>query len=241
MSGHSKWVQIKHKKALTDAKRGKIFSKMARLISVAAKEKGADLKTNAKLRMALETAKTVGMPKENITRAIERAVGAGNKENLEEVSYEAYGPGGSAFLIFGVTDNKNRTTNEIKHLLSEHGGKLAAEGSVSWMFKKRGAVNFSKEMTSESQEDFMLKLIDAGAEDVREFKEGYVAYTDPNALDKFKGRLAEKNITDGQTFIDHIPNDPVALLPDENKKFLVLEEALDEHDDVQEVFTNIVN
>ncbi|MBI2639722.1 MAG: YebC/PmpR family DNA-binding transcriptional regulator [Candidatus Sungbacteria bacterium] len=239
MSGHSKWAQIKHKKALTDAKKGKIFSKMARLISIAAKEKGADPAMNPKLRMAVETARSAGMPKENVTRAIERAAGAGAKENLEEVRYEAYGPEGTALLIFGVTDSRNRTTNEIKHLLSENDGKLAAEGSVSWMFKKTGAVDFPKETIARPLDDFVLKLIEAGAEDVREFAEGYTAYVDPAALDTFKARLAEKKIPAGEPHIDYVPQNPISVPPEAKAKLEKLEEQLDEHDDIQEVFTNM--
>lgn len=239
MSGHSKWAQIKHKKALTDAKKGKLFSKMARVISVAAKERGTDPATNPKLRMAMDAARSAGMPKENIARAIDRAAGAGAKENLEEVNYEAYGPGGAALLIFGVTDSKNRTTNEIKHILSENDGKLAAEGSVGWMFKKRGAVNFRKETAAGPTEDFMLKLIDAGAEDVREFTEGYTAYVDPATLDAFKEQLIEKGITAEESYIDYAPQNPISVPPEIKTKLEKLEEQLDEHDDVQEVYTNV--
>lgn len=238
MSGHSRWQQIKHKKALTDAKKGKLFSKMARLISVAAKEKGPDPAMNPKLRMAMESARAIGMPKENITRAVAKGSGGDSKENLEEVGYEAYGPGGAALLIFGVTDNKNRTTNEIKHLLSEYGGKLAAEGSVIWMFKKMGAVDVAKEAKAEHTEDIMLKLIDAGADDVTEFEEGYTAYVNQNAIDGFKGALAAKNIEIKESYVDYVPQNKVLLATEDKARLEALEEALDEHDDVQEVYTN---
>ena len=239
MSGHSHWAQVKHKKVLTDAKKGKIFSKMARLIAVAAKEKGPDPAVNSKLRLAMESAREAGMPKENIERAISRGSGGAGPETLEEVRYEAYGPGGAALLIFGVTDNKNRTTSEIKHLLAEREGKLAAEGSVFWMFRKMGAVDFSKEAGREPGEEFALALIDAGASDIQELPEGYTAYVNPESLEKFKEELGRRNIAFAKARLDYVPRDPIALTEGGRTKLVSLFETLDEHDDIQDIYTNV--
>lgn len=185
MSGHSKWAQIKYKKAATDAKKGKIFSKIARAIIVAVKEAGGDPKTNARLTAAIEEAKKANMPSDNIERAISKASAKENAE-LKEVIYEAYGPGGSAIIITAVTDNPNRTTNEIKHVLSEHDAKLGVEGSAVWAF---------------------------------------------NRADSKAGQLGKINFT---------PKFPVTLSESDSKKFNALLEALDEQDDVQEVYSNTV-
>lgn len=176
MSGHSKWAQIKHKKGATDAKKGKLFSKLAKIITVAAKELGPDPKTNAKLASTIEEARAANMPNENIERAIKRASEKDSAE-LKEVIYEAYGPGGSALVITAVTDNSNRTTNEIKHLLGGHGAKLGTQGSAMWAFTKSGN--------------------------------------------------------------EYIPNFPMDLTPEDNKQFESLLEALDSHDDIQEVYSNV--
>lgn len=176
MSGHSKWAQIKHKKGATDAKRGKLFSKLAKAITIASKELGGDPKTNSKLASAIEEARAANMPSDNIERAIKRATEKDAAE-LKEVLYEAYGPGGSTLVITAVTDNSNRTTNEIKHLLSEHGAKLGNQGSATWAFTKTGN--------------------------------------------------------------EYVPNFPMELPEADNKQFESLLEALDNHDDVQEVYSNI--
>ena len=239
MSGHSRWHQIRHRKALTDAKKGKLFSKMARLIAVAAKEKGADPAMNSKLRMAVESARAVGMPKENIERAISRGAGGIGGEAFEEVRYEAYGPGGAALLILGVTDNKNRTTSEVKHLLAEYAGKLAIEGSVAWLFKKMGAVDFPKESVGSAPEELTLTLIDAGADDVQEFPEGFTAYVNPDSLEEFKEELGRKGLAFSRVRVDYVPTNPILLSEDDKAKLASLLEALDEHDDVQEVYTNV--
>ncbi len=238
MSGHSHWAQVKHKKTITDAKKGNLFSKMARLIAVAAKEKGADQAMNSKLRMAVENARSIGMPKENIERAVLRGAGGAGVEALEEVRYEAYGPGGTALLILGVTDNKNRTTSEIKHLLAECAGKLATEGSVAWLFKKVGAADFPKESAGKRSEELTLTLIDAGADDVQEFPEGFTAYVNPDSLEKFKEELERKGLAFSRVGVDYVPTNPILLAEDDKAKLASLLEALDEHDDVQEIYTN---
>ena len=239
MSGHSRWAQIKHKKALSDAKKGNLFSKMARLIMVAAKEKGHDPTMNPKLRMAIEKAKAVGMPKDNIERAIERGSSGIEAGTLKEVLYEAYGPGGAALLIEGLTDNKNRTTNEIKHTLSEHGGKLAGEGSVEWMFEKRGAVDVPEEKNNQAHDDLPLALIDAGATDIKNYEKGVTAYIEPQHIESFKEALIQKGIAFGDIYIDRLPK---TQLPASAKERVALEKliaVLDENEDVQEIYTNV--
>ena len=171
MSGHSKWKQIKYKKAVSDAKRGKVFSKISRTITLAAKEFGADVKSNPKLAAFIEEARSVNMPKENIDRAIKKAVEK-DSDALNETLYEAYGPGGSALIITAVTDNSNRTTNEIKHILSEHGGKLGAQGSAMWAFDKQGGDLTAKFplVLSGSDADIFNTLLEAldGQDDIQE-------------------------------------------------------------------------
>lgn len=166
MSGHSKWSQIKHKKGITDQKKAKMFSKFSRLITLAAKEKGGDPTANPKLRLAIEKAKEINMPLGNIERAIKKGTGAGEAENLEEVLYEAYGPGGTAILIEAITDNKNRTLNEIKHILNEHSASFGAPGSVLWAFEKKESwepkhiINLEKQEDKEKLQKLIEKLED---------------------------------------------------------------------------------
>ena len=171
MSGHSKWAQIKYKKAATDAKKGKVFSKLAKMITISTKELGTDPKTNSKLASAIEEARTQNMPKENIERAIKRS-GEKDSAELKEVTYEAYGPGGSALIVIAITDNPNRTTNEIKHILSEHEGKLGNQGTTLWVFTRKGKEyesNFPIELSENNtkQLDFLLEALD-NQDDVQE-------------------------------------------------------------------------
>lgn len=238
MSGHSRWAQIKHKKALSDAKKGTLFSKIVRLLMVAAKEKGGDPAMNPKLRMAVEKAKAIGMPKDNIARAIERGSSAAEAGALQEVLYEAYGPGGAALLIQGVTDNKNRTTNEIKHILSEYGGKLAGEGSVEWLFEKYAAVDIPEKKNVIPRDELTLALIDAGAADLRDYEEGLTAYLAPQSVESFQEVLAKKNITSEESYIDYLPKTPLALNAEDLVALEKLVARLDDNDDVQEIYTN---
>ena len=239
MSGHSHWAQIKHKKVLSDAKKGNLFSKTVRLIMVAAKEKGRDPAMNPKLRMAIEKARAVGMPKENVERAIERGQSGTEAGALEEVLYEAYGPGGAAILIEGLTDNKNRTTNEIKHTLSERGGKLAGAGSVEWMFEKRGAVDVPETKNTMPHDDLGLALIDAGAADIRDYEEGVTAYVKPQMLESFKEALTKKGIAFGDVYVDYLPKTPHLANAEDRATLEKLIAVLDENEDVQEIYTNV--
>ena len=239
MSGHSKWATIKRAKESKDAQRGNIFTKLGNTITMAAKEGGADPEANFKLRLAIERAKSVNMPKDNIERAIERGSSGIEAGTLKEVLYEAYGPGGAALLIEGLTDNKNRTTNEIKHTLSEHGGKLAGEGSVEWMFEKRGAVDVPEEKNNQAHDDLPLALIDAGATDIKNYEKGVTAYIEPQHIESFKEALIQKGIAFGDIYIDRLPK---TQLPASAKERVALEKliaVLDENEDVQEIYTNV--
>lgn len=236
MSGHSKWAQIKHKKAGADAKRGALFSKLGRIIAVAAREGGGDPAMNPKLRQAVEQARDSGMPKDNIERAILRGSGGGEEANLRPVEYEAYGPGGSAFLITGLTDNSNRTTNEIKHILDKAGGRLAASGSVLWMFERRVIAEFPLPANAEEAE---LALIDSGAEDTV-IEDGRIkAVVRPEILDTFQERALSAGLVPVRSSIAIIPANSVVLDAETRAKAEALEAAIGEHPDINEVWTNI--
>lgn len=231
MSGHSHWASIKHKKGAEDAKRSKIFSKAARVISVAAKEKGGDPETNAKLKIAIEQAKAVNMPKENIDRAIKRGTGELEGEKLESFTFEALGPSGIAIIIEGITDNKNRTLGDIKQILNQYNGKLANEGSVKWMFDRKGVIITPK------KDDLELIAIEAGAEDLKQRDDFFEIITKPEELDKVKKSLEEKNITVESASLDWVPKEEVDV---QNKETLEkLFEALDDNDAVQNIYDNI--
>ncbi|HEB01373.1 MAG TPA: YebC/PmpR family DNA-binding transcriptional regulator [Candidatus Portnoybacteria bacterium] len=235
MSGHSKWSKIKHKKAITDVKKGKIFSKIARMISVTAREKGGDPETNSNLRLAIEKAKSVNMPRENIERAVRRGAGEG-EEKLEEVTYEAYGPGGIALIIEGITDNKNRAVSEIKHILSKHNGKLAETGSVQWSFERKGVITIE----NKKGEEIELKLIEAGAEDIK-LKDGFLEiYTKVEELEKVKNNLAKEGLTVESVSLDWLPKNPATIEnPKDKEQLEKLFEALDENDDINEIYSNL--
>lgn len=187
MSGHSKWAQIKRQKGAADQKKGQVFSKLARAITIAARAGGADPAVNFKLRMAIDKAREMSMPNDNIERAIARASGSAEAGAIEEVIYEGYGPFGTAFLIEAATDNKNRTVNNIKHIFSTHSGNLGAVGSVAWQFAARGQILV--ERADENMSDLTLSAIDAGAEDVRESAEGLEIYTAPLDLNAIKEKI----------------------------------------------------
>lgn len=236
MSGHSKWAQIKHKKAGADAKRGALFSKLGRIITVAAREGGGDPAMNPRLRQAIEQARDSGMPKDNIERAILRGAGGAEGADLRPVEYEAYGPGGSAFLITGLTDNSNRTTSEIKHILDKAGGRLAASGSVLWMFERRALVEFALPAKPGEAE---LALIDAGAEDIITGVDRIEAVVPPEALEAFRERASSAGFAPVRSSIAAIPANPITPDAETRIKAEALATALEEHQDINEVWTNI--
>lgn len=238
MSGHSKWAQIKHKKAATDKKRGQIFSKLARTITVAAKEKGSDVATNPSLRVVIEKAKEANMPSENIERAVKRGAGGEGANGLEEFTYEAYGPGGIALIIEGITDNKNRTVAELRHLLNSHGGKFADSGSVAWMFDRVGVIEIAG--NRKDAESMELKIIEAGVQDLEKSDDDFLAYANPRDLDKVETALESAGLKIKSTGLGWREKIPMKISDAKTQESISrLLEALDDHDDVQEVYSNI--
>jgi len=236
MSGHSKWAQIKHKKAITDAKKSKIFSKLAALISIAAREKGGGASMNPKLRLAVEKARAMNMPMENIERAIKRGTGGIESGNLEELLLEAYGPGGKAILISAITDNKNRTLAEIKHILNEGGGKLASSGSVRWMFEEKGKIILENQKLNEDME---LKIIEAGAEDIKVERGEIIILTKPEDLELVKQEIIKAKMEISETSLDFISKTSEKISEEEREAYEKLFEALDDQQDVEEIYSNI--
>lgn len=234
MSKHSKWAKIKRAKGAEDVKRGAVFTKLGRAIAVAAR-KGADSATNSALRMAIDAARAGNMPKDTIERAIARAAG-GEDAAIEEVVYEGFGPGGAALLIVGTTDNKNRTTAEIRHLLSKGGGSLGASGSTAWMFEKKGVLRVPT--PAENADGFTLSLIDLGAEDVRDEDNGLTVFVAPERFDVFRADLEKQKVAVEYAEIEFVPKDRMSVAEDVRSKLDELIETLESHDDVQSVFTN---
>ncbi|OIP74775.1 MAG: transcriptional regulator [Parcubacteria group bacterium CG2_30_36_18] len=241
MSGHSHAKTIRHAKNITDQKRGQMFSKMARMISVAVKEGGPNPETNSKLRLAFEMAKKINMPKENIERAIKQAAGGEEGVNLTEVVFEAYGPGGIAIIIEGITDNKNRTLGEIKQVLSQNGGKLVGEGSVQWMFERKGCITIELEpQTLDSKkEELELIAIEAGAEDIYWHTDILDIYTKPEELEKVKKNLEGKKIPIESASLDWVAKEQTESNEKQKESCQKLFDALDENDAVQEIYSNL--
>jgi len=239
MSGHSHFSSIKHKKEALDKKRGKIFSKISRLISVAAREKGGDPANNPRLRLAIEQAKEVNMPKENITRAIKRGTGELQGERLEEVVYEAYGPGGIALIIEGITANKNRLLNNLRQILSQHNGKLAESGSVKWLFERKGVITINSEENQLEKEEIELKAIDAGAENIFWYNNYLDIYTKPENLEETKKRLEALGIKTESATLDWVAKNSIEVSEKDKQLSEKLFEALDENDDIQEIYSNL--
>jgi YebC/PmpR family DNA-binding regulatory protein len=236
MAGHSKWAQIKHKKATVDARRGQLFTKLARAITVAARDGGGDPEGNASLANAIEKAKSYRMPKDNIERAIARGTGEGaDAAAIESVTYEGYGPGGVAILVECLTDNRNRTAAEIRHLFSRADASLGEPGSVSWMFEKRGVVLVDAERYSE---DDLIVAIDAGAQDVVTEGDSLRIVCDPADLRAVREALERAGVEVQSTEQSMIPKTTIELGPDDARKLLRLLDALDDHDDVDQVHAN---
>jgi len=242
MSGHSHFSKIKHKKAITDAKRGKVFSKLAREISVAAREKGGNPETNPKLRLVIEKVKQWNLPKENIERAIKRGTGELAGEKLEEILFEAYGPGGIAIIIEGITDNKNRALGGVKQILNQHNGKLASEGSVRWLFERRGAIVIDWESQAENlkdKEELELKAIEAGAENIYWHNNLLDVYTKIENLEKVKESLEKEGIKIESVSLDWVAKEMIEVNEKQKQACEKLFESLDESDAVQEIYSNL--
>jgi YebC/PmpR family DNA-binding regulatory protein len=236
MSGHSKWATIKHKKAATDAKRGRIFTKLIREISIAARVGGGDAITNPRLRTAVMAAKNENMPNDNIERAIQRGTGQLEGEQYEEVTYEGYGPGGVGMLIQTVTTNRNRAVGEMRHLISKNGGNMAEAGAVGWMFHRKGEIVVPKEAAGE---DKLLGIVlDAGGEDLRDDGSSWYIVTPPEAMESVREALVKEKITPASAEIGMVPQNYVKLSGSQAQQMLRLVEALEDHDDVQHVYAN---
>jgi YebC/PmpR family DNA-binding regulatory protein len=236
MSGHSKWSSIKHKKGAADAKRGKLFSKLARAIIVAARDGGGDPENNPTLATAIQKARDASMPKENIQRAIDRGTGAGaDGAAIERILYEGYGPGGVAILVEALSDNRNRAGAEIRFAFSSHGGSLGEPGSVAWIFEKKGAIVVDG---SRYGEDDVIVAIDAGAEDVREDGEQLRILCDPSDLSAVREALEAAGVEVESAGLATEPKSTVEVKGHEAEQLLKLLDALDDQDDVDEVFAN---
>jgi YebC/PmpR family DNA-binding regulatory protein len=236
MSGHSKWASIKHKKGAADAKRGKLFTKLARAITVAARDGGGDIDGNPSLATAVQKARDASMPKDNIQRAIDRGTGAGaDGAAIEHIVYEGYGPGGVAVLVEALTDNRNRASAEIRFAFTKHGGSLGEPGSVAWIFEKKGAIVVD---AGRYGEDDLIVAIDAGAEDVREDGEQLRVLSEPSDLSAVREALEAAGVEIESATIATEPKSTVELKGHDAERLLKLLEDLDEQDDVDEVYAN---
>lgn len=235
MSGHSKWSNIKHKKAAADAKRGKVFTKLIRELTVAARL-GGDPNTNPRLRMAISAAKNQNMPKDTIERAIKRGTGEIGGEELHEIIYEGYGPGGSAVLVEVLTDNKNRTVSDIRRIFTKYGGNLGESGCVAWTFEKRGRISFEK---GKVDEDRLFEVaLEAGADDVKNEEGELVVITSPDAFESVKAAIEGAGLKYASAEVTMIPQNSVRIEGREAEQMLRLMEALEDSDDVQNVYSN---
>jgi YebC/PmpR family DNA-binding regulatory protein len=236
MSGHSKWHTIKHKKGALDAKRGKLFTKLIKEIQVSARTGGGDLAANARLRKAVSDAKGANMPNDTIDRAIRRGTGAEEGVNYEEITYEGYGPGGVAVMVESVTDNRNRTVAEIRHIFSKNGGNLAAAGAVGWIFEKKGYIVIDKQ--AKSEDELFEVVTDAGAEDLRDDEDNFEIITAPGDFDTVLEAVKKAGLEPEVAEVEMIPKEYKKLEGNEAKQMLKLMEALEDNDDVQKVSAN---
>jgi YebC/PmpR family DNA-binding regulatory protein len=236
MSGHNKWASIKHKKGANDAKRGKIFTKLIKEITVAARMGGGDPNGNPRLRAAVLAARAENMPKENIERGIKKGTGELEGVNYEESLYEGYGPGGAAVLVESLSDNKNRSVAEIRHIFSKNGGSLGTSGCVAWMFKKKGYIAI--ERLAVDEEKLMEKALDAGAEDVREDETTFEVITAPEDFEAVKAAIDELQVPYISSEITMLPQNTTSLTGKEADQMVRLMDMLEDCDDVQKVYTN---
>jgi len=236
MSGHSKWASIRHKKSAVDAKRGKAFSKLIKEITVAARLGGGDPEGNPRLRVAIQAAKAQNMPKDNIARAIKKGTGELAGASYEEYNYEAYGPGGVALMMNCLTDNRNRTIADIKHIFERHGGNLGEPGCVSWIFEKKGLFVFEKKSVEE--EKLLDLALEAGAEDIKESDTQFEVLTDPANFESIRKAFDDEGLIYSLAEISMIPQNTVKLDGRDAERVLSLLEALEENDDVSHVYAN---
>jgi YebC/PmpR family DNA-binding regulatory protein len=237
MSGHSKWAQIKRKKGVADVKKGQVFTRLGREIMLAAREGGGDPDSNFTLRLAVDKARMQNMPKENIERAIKRGTGElGEGGQLDDVTYEGYGAGGAALLVQVLTDNRNRTASEIRHMFTRGGGNLAATNAVAWMFEKKGVIAIEH---AKDPDDLALELVDAGAEDYKADSSVLELYCAPENLKSLRDALEKRKISYASAEVAWIAKNPAQVNDEQAVSTMKLMESLEEHDDVQRVFTNL--
>jgi YebC/PmpR family DNA-binding regulatory protein len=236
MSGHSKWSSIKHKKAATDAKRGKVFTKVIKEITVAARMGGGDIETNPRLRSAIQAGKAENMPKDNIERAIKKGTGELEGVSYEEIIYEGYGPGGAAVLVESLTDNKNRTVADIRSIFGKNGGNLGENGCVAWMFDKKGYIVV--ESSAVDEDTLMETALEAGAEDIREDDSNYEVITEPGDFEAIKEAIDTASISYIDAEVTMLPQNTTNLAGKEAEQMVRLMEMLEDCDDVQKVYTN---
>ncbi len=237
MAGHSKWANIKHKKGATDAKRGKVFTKIAKEITIAARLGGGDPGSNPRLRLAIQSARAVNMPNENIKRATQRGAGEIEGQQLEEMMFEGYGPGGIAFLIECVSDNRNRTVADIRHILSRNNGSMADAGAVAWNFTRKTVISVEK--GERSEEDVLMAVLDAGAEDVKTTEESYDVYAPIDQFEPTRSALEAAGFSITAANLQYMGNQMVELSGADAAIALKLIDMLDDNDDVQNVYTNL--
>jgi YebC/PmpR family DNA-binding regulatory protein len=236
MSGHSKWHTIKHKKGKEDAKRGKLFTNLIKEITVAARSGGGDVDSNARLRKAVNDSKGANMPNDTIDRAIKRGTGELEGVNYDEITYEGYGPGGVAILIESMTDNRNRTVAEFRHMFSKNGGNLGEAGSVAWMFDKKGYIVVDK--SAKSEDELMDIVLEAGADDMQDEGEVFEIYTSPENYEAVDAALKAAGVETQASEITRVPQNFIKLEGDDAQKMLKLYDAIDDHDDVQKLYAN---
>jgi YebC/PmpR family DNA-binding regulatory protein len=238
MSGHSKWATIKRKKAATDSARGRLFTRLIKEITIAARDGGGNSEGNPRLRLAIQTAKTANMPAENIKRAVQRGTGELPGVTYEEITYEGYGPGGAAILVEVVTDNANRTVSELRHIFSRHHGNLGQPGSVAWMFQKNGTIVIPRK-GSLKEDDIMTIVLDSGADDMQTDEETFTVLTSPQTFESVKKALDDKSIAIESASLGMLSKNNVRVTGKDAEQLLRLLEALEEHDDVQNVHSNL--
>ncbi|MGC9048760.1 MAG: YebC/PmpR family DNA-binding transcriptional regulator [Patescibacteria group bacterium] len=241
MSGHSKWAKLKHFKGALDAKKSAMFSKVSHMITIAAREGGGDPETNFKLRLAIEKAKQVNMPKENIERAINRGSGKTGEAQIEEVIFEAFLPGGAALVIESLTDNKNRTAASLRRIFNKHGGSLVGQNAVLWMFERKGIIRISDFKTKIlNPDDFQLKIIDSGAQDIREEGGELAIYTNSEDLQKIKEIIEKGGVSVDYAEVEWFPKNLVKISSEDQKKVEAIFVELDDDPDVSDYYSNII-
>jgi len=236
MSGHSKWATIKHKKGALDAKRGRVFTKLIREMTIAARIGGGDPGSNPRLRTAVDKAKAANMPADNITRAIKKGTGELEGTTYEELQLEGYGPGGVAILVEGTTDNRNRSVSEIRHIFTKHGGNLGGAGSVAYLFKPKGVISIAADKTTE--EKLMEIALEAGADDILAEPQGFTVYTSQHDLEAVRAAIQKAGIEPDEAEVKKLAENNITLEGAKAQQLLKLVEALDDNDDVQNVWDN---